>query len=77
MIKEVLNKMGIIRKGKSNIKEVKQTASKVANSKNANEITKSEAAFIIAKLRKATYVGTEFEQFYQIMAKLSVLVDKE
>ncbi len=69
--------MGIIRKGKSNIKEVKQTASKVANSKNANEITKSEAAFIIAKLRKATYVGTEFEQFYQIMAKLSVLVDKE
>lgn len=45
--------------------------------KNANEITKADAAFIIAKLRKATYVGTEFEQFYQIMAKLSVLVDKE
>lgn len=50
---------------------------KVAAVKNANEITKADAAFIIAKLRKATYVGTEFEQFYQIMAKLSVLVDKE
>ena len=50
---------------------------KAAVVKNANEITKADAAFIIAKLRKATYVGTEFEQFYQIMAKLSVLVDKE
>lgn len=76
MIKEVLKKMGIIRKGKSNIKGVEK-APAVAQSKNANEITKSEAAFIIAKLRKATYVGTEFEQFYQIMAKLSVLVEKE
>ena len=77
MIKEVLKKRGIIRKGKSNIKGVEKKAPEVAKSKNANEITKSEAAFIIAKLRKATYVGTEFEQFYQIMAKLSVLVDKE
>lgn len=50
---------------------------KAAIGKNANEITKSDAAFIISKLRKATYVGTEFEQFYQIMAKLSVLVEKE
>jgi len=50
---------------------------KVVAAKNANEITKADAAFIIAKLRKATYIGTEFEQFYQIMAKLSVLVDKE
>ena len=50
---------------------------KAAPVKNANDITQAEAAFIIAKLRKATYVGTEFEQFYQIMAKLSVQVDKE
>ena len=50
---------------------------KAAAVKNANEITKSDAAFIIAKLRKASYVGTEFEQFYQIMAKLTVLVEKE
>lgn len=76
MIKEVLKKMGIIRKGKSNIKGVEKTP-EVAQVKNANEITKSDAAFIIAKLRKASYIGTEFEQFYQIMAKLTVLVEKE
>lgn len=77
MIKEVLKKMGIIRKGKSNIKGVEEKAPKVAQVKSANEITKSDAAFIIAKLRKASYIGTEFEQFYQIMAKLTVLVEKE
>lgn len=48
---------------------------KAAPIKNANEITKADAAFIIAKLRKASYVGTEFEQFYQIMAKLTNLVE--
>ena len=50
---------------------------KAAVVKNANEITKADAAFIIAKLRKASYIGTEFEQFYQIMAKLTNLVEEK
>ena len=36
----------------------------------------SEAAFIISKLRQAEYKGTEFETFYQIMAKLTKIAEK-
>ena len=50
---------------------------KAAPVSSANDITQAEAAFIIAKLRKASYVGTEFEQFYQIMAKLTNLVEEK
>ena len=40
-------------------------------------LSEKEAAFIIAKLRQATYQGVEFEQFYQIMAKLQEIVEKK
>ena len=39
--------------------------------------TKEEAAFLIPKLRQATYQGTEFEIFYQIMAKLTKIAEKQ
>ena len=45
--------------------------------KEAEEITHAEAAFIISKLRKASYIGTEFEQFYNIMAKLTNIVEQK
>ena len=51
--------------------------SKAASVKETSELTKAEVSFIISKLRKATYVGTEFEQFYQIMAKLTSIIDKK
>jgi len=48
---------------------------KVTNtmSKGSN-LTKEDAAFIIAKLRQAEYKGSEFEQFYTIMTKLQKLL---
>jgi hypothetical protein len=49
---------------------------KAASTKEVQTLTKSDAAFIIAKLRKASYIGTEFEQFYLIMAKLTKTVDE-
>lgn len=39
--------------------------------------TKEEATFLISKLRQATYQGTEFETFYQIMAKLTKIAEKQ
>jgi hypothetical protein len=39
-----------------------------------SDITKEDAAFIIAKLRQAEYKGSEFEQFYTIMTKLQKLL---
>lgn len=39
--------------------------------------TKEEATFLISKLRQATYQGTEFETFYQIMSKLSKIAEKQ
>jgi hypothetical protein len=50
---------------------------KAAVKKEAEEITHAEAAFIISKLRKASYIGTEFEQFYTIMAKLTNIVEQK
>ena len=37
-------------------------------------LSKEDAAFIIAKLRQADYKGSEFEQFYTIMTKLQKLL---
>lgn len=42
-----------------------------------NLLTKEEAAFVISKLRQSTYQGSEFEQFYQVMTKLSDIVEKK
>lgn len=39
-------------------------------------LTPKEAAFVVTKLRQATYQGSEFELFYQVMAKLQALVEK-
>jgi hypothetical protein len=39
--------------------------------------TPAEAAFLVSKLRQAQYSGAEFEQFYQIMAKLTSLANSE
>ena len=42
-----------------------------------NSLTEKEAAFIITKLRQATYQGTEFEVFYQVMAKLQKIAENK
>jgi hypothetical protein len=48
---------------------------KVRNTISGNtNLSKEEAAFIIAKLRQAEYKGSEFEQFYTIMTKLQKLL---
>jgi len=38
-----------------------------------NTITSREAAFIISKLKQATYTGAEFELFSEVVLKLSKL----
>lgn len=67
MFKRLLNKMGLVDKVK--VKETKQIDAEVLNGK--------EAAFVITKLRQASYQGTEFETFYQIMAKLQLIVENK
>ena len=48
---------------------------KVRNTISGNtNLSKEDAAFIIAKLRQAEYKGSEFEQFYTIMTKLQKLL---
>lgn len=42
-----------------------------------NTLTDKEAAFIVTKLRQATYQGTEFEVFYQVMTKLQKLTENK
>lgn len=41
--------------------------------KNIPTFTKSEAEFIAIKLRESNYKGNEFETFYKIMSKLSLI----
>lgn len=68
MIKEVLKKMGIIRKGNSNIKGGNKKPPQVAKPKKF--LDNNEIGFIIAKMRQATYQGSEFELFYKVIQKL-------
>lgn len=53
---------------------------KLQNTKTAstdNSLSNKEAAFVVNKLRQATYQGTEFEVFYQVMAKLQKLTESK
>ena len=64
--------MGIVRHSKvGSKKEEKQLVEKT------DLFTPAEAAFLVSKLRQAQYTGAEFEQFYQIMAKLTSLANSE
>ena len=60
--------MGIIRKGNSNIKGVDKKTPNVVKPKKFLE--NNEIGFIIAKMRQATYQGSEFELFYKVIQKL-------
>ena len=68
-MKWLLKKMGLVDKVKQQ-EQAKPVVTKTT-------LSEKEAAFIIAKLRQATYQGVEFEQFYQIMAKLQDIVEKK
>ena len=64
--------MGIVRHSKiEKNKEVNKPVDK------HDLFTPAEAAFLVSKLRQAQYTGAEFEQFYQIMAKLTSLANSE
>lgn len=43
----------------------------------SSNLTNKEATFVITKLRQATYQGTEFELFYQVMSKLQTIVENK
>ena len=64
--------MGIVRH--SRVENKKEENKPV---KKADLFTPAEAAFLVSKLRQAQYTGAEFEQFYQIMAKLTSLANSE
>jgi hypothetical protein len=75
MIKRLLSRMGIIRKGKANLggdpTPPKQAPIKQISKVNSIEgLTEQEINFIVAKLRQATYQGSEFELFYKVISKL-------
>ena len=55
------------------INRTDSTPNKIDNSASINE---KEAGFIITKMRQATYQGTEFETFYQVISKLQKIVEK-
>ena len=69
MINRFLNKMGIIRKGNNNIKGDSKPSPKVI-APNKKFLQDNEIGFIIAKMRQATYQGSEFELFYKVIQKL-------
>ena len=69
MINRFLNKMGIIRKRNSNIKWDSKPSPKVI-APNKKFLQDNEIGFIIAKMRQATYQGSEFELFYKVIQKL-------
>lgn len=68
-MKWLLQKMGLVDKVKQQEKGKVEIASP--------SLTEKEAAFIIAKLRQASYQGVEFEQFYTIMSKLQEIIGKK
>jgi hypothetical protein len=78
MIKRFLNRMGIIRKGKSNVgaaqKPAPATPQKVIKQQ---LLDNAEIGFVIAKMRQATYQGSEFELFYNVISKLQTAMDKK
>jgi len=52
---------------------------KVQEQQNKNKPTKltnKEIDFVLTKLRMATYLGEEFEQFYNVWVKLTELKEK-
>jgi len=70
--------MGILRHSKLNKDKVEeQTPANKKVKSSSSTFNSSESAFIISKLRQAQYTGAEFEQFYQIMAKLTKLSNEQ
>ena len=56
---------------------INRTETKIDKNDNSTSLTDKEAGFIIAKLRQATYQGTEFETFYQVILKLQKIVENK
>lgn len=69
--------MAFKRHSKLKVQEETAPQEKKVMGKTKEIFSDSEAAFIISKLRQAEYKGTEFETFYQIMAKLTKIADKK
>ena len=67
--------MGILRHSKLKKEQPKDVVSSSTSQKQM--FTPAEAAFLVSKLRQAQYSGAEFEQFYQIMAKLTKLANTD
>ena len=75
MFKRLLNRMGIIRKGKvilggDNTPPEKALPKQVNREDLESGFTDQEVNFIVSKLRQATYQGSEFELFYKVISKL-------
>lgn len=64
--------MGIRRKV-----EEQQAVETKSKTKKEVSLKEEEINFIVAKLRKATYTGYEFEQFYDIILKLQDMIKTE
>ena len=41
------------------------------------EVRNKEIGFVVAKMRQATYQGSEFELFYQVISKLQKTLDEK
>ncbi len=67
--------MGILRHSKLKQEKAKDVSPSSTSEKQI--FTPAEAAFLVSKLRQAQYSGAEFEQFYQIMAKLTKLANTD
>lgn len=59
---------------KDKVENKKRTSDK-GQSSNVDLLPK-EASFVVSKLRQASYQGTEFETFYEVMKKLQKILDK-
>jgi hypothetical protein len=77
MFKRFLNKMGIVRKGKANVGANSKTKAPAPAPKSKTLLNNKEIGFVVAKMRQATYQGSEFELFYQVISKLQKTLDEK
>ncbi len=72
MLKQILQKMGLVTKGKVIEKNDSKIKTEVHQVKGVtvNTLTDSEIDFILTKLRSANYTGAEFEKFSNVWMKL-------
>lgn len=76
MLNKLLNKMGLVTKGKVSTKQDPIADIQHIQGVQVNTLTETEVNFVLTKLRSASYTGAEFETFSNVWIKLVKLKEK-